>query len=93
MSDSVKHASAEHSLAYTGLTANTPMEEIKIDKVFQVIGSCMNSHTEDLRSATKIILAAGPDAKVAPGVVDMIIPGSGLIKQHAEVAPLHHLTG
>ncbi|KIK08417.1 hypothetical protein K443DRAFT_85266 [Laccaria amethystina LaAM-08-1] len=86
MSDSGKRASAERSLAYMGLTANTSMEEIKVDKVF--IGSCTNSRIEDLRSAAKIVLAAGPDAKVAPGVVAMIVPGSGLIKQHAEAEGL-----
>ncbi|TFK43337.1 aconitase family-domain-containing protein [Crucibulum laeve] len=86
MPDPVKKASAERSLAYMGLTPNTPMEEIKIDKVF--IGSCTNSRIEDLRSAAKIVLAAGPDARVAPGVVAMIVPGSGIIKQHAEAEGL-----
>jgi 3-isopropylmalate dehydratase len=82
MSDPTKRASAERSLAYMGLTRGTPMQEIKVDKVF--IGSCTNSRIEDLRSAAKIVLAAGPDAKVAPNVHAMIVPGSGLIKQHAE---------
>lgn len=81
-----KRASAERSLKYMGLTPNTPMEEIKIDKVF--IGSCTNSRIEDLRSAAKIVLAAGPDAKVAPHVLAMVVPGSGLIKQQAEVEGL-----
>jgi 3-isopropylmalate dehydratase len=84
--DSVKRASAERSLSYMGLTANTPMEDISIDKVF--IGSCTNSRIEDLRSAAKVILAVGPDAKVAPDVVAMIVPGSGIIKQHAEAEGL-----
>ncbi|KIM91007.1 hypothetical protein PILCRDRAFT_58436 [Piloderma croceum F 1598] len=86
MSDPTKRASAERSLAYMGLTPNTPMEEIKLDKIF--IGSCTNSRIEDLRSAAKIVLAAGPDAKVAPNVHAMIVPGSGLIKQHAEAEGL-----
>lgn len=84
--DPVKRASAERSLAYMGLNPNTPMEQIKIDKVF--IGSCTNSRIEDLRSAARIVLAAGPDAKVAPNVYAMIVPGSGLIKKHAEVEGL-----
>lgn len=86
MSDPVKRASAQRSLAYMGLEPNVPMEEIKVDKVF--IGSCTNSRIEDLRSAVKVILAAGPDAHVAPGVHAMVVPGSGLIKQHAEAEGL-----
>ncbi|KAG6855042.1 hypothetical protein C0991_005971 [Blastosporella zonata] len=86
MSDPVKRASAERSLAYMGLTPNTPMEEIVIQKVF--IGSCTNSRIEDLRSAARIVLAAGPNAKVASNVHAMIVPGSGLIKQHAEAEGL-----
>ena len=86
MTDLGKRASAERALAYMGLTPNTPMQEISVDKVF--IGSCTNSRIEDLRSAAKIVLAAGPDAKVAPGVQAMIVPGSGIIKQHAEAEGL-----
>ncbi|KAF8351309.1 aconitase [Amanita rubescens] len=82
MTDPARKASAQRSLAYMGLVPNTPMQEIKLDKVF--IGSCTNSRIEDLRSAAKVILAAGPDAKVAPNVMAMVVPGSGIIKQHAE---------
>lgn len=84
--DPVKKASCERSLAYMGLTPGMPLEEVKVDKVF--IGSCTNSRIEDLRSAAKIVLAAGPDAKVAPTVHAMIVPGSGVIKQHAEAEGL-----
>ncbi|KII95377.1 hypothetical protein PLICRDRAFT_170037 [Plicaturopsis crispa FD-325 SS-3] len=86
MSDPTKRASAERSLAYMGLTPGTKIEDISVDKVF--IGSCTNSRIEDLRSAAKIVQSAGPDAKVAPNVVAMIVPGSGLIKQHAEAEGL-----
>ncbi|TFK29313.1 aconitase [Coprinopsis marcescibilis] len=86
MTDLVKRASAERSLAYMGLTANTPMQEIPVDKVF--IGSCTNSRVEDLRSAARIILAAGESAKVAPNVSAMVVPGSGLVKQQAEAEGL-----
>ncbi|KAJ6510011.1 aconitase family-domain-containing protein [Mycena vitilis] len=86
MTDPVKRASAERSLAYMGLTPNTVMEDIKVDKVF--IGSCTNGRIEDMRSAAKIVLAAGQDAKVASGVDAMIVPGSGLIKKQAEAEGL-----
>ncbi|KAK7049689.1 3-isopropylmalate dehydratase [Paramarasmius palmivorus] len=85
-SNPVKRTSAERALKYMGLTPNTPMEEVKIDKVF--IGSCTNSRIEDLRAAAKVVLAAGPDAKVADGIYAMIVPGSGLIKKHAEAEGL-----
>ena len=86
ITDPVKKASAERSLAYMGLTPNTPMEEITVDKVF--IGSCTNSRVEDLRSAARIVLAAGPDARVPARVHAMIVPGSGLVKQQAEAEGL-----
>lgn len=86
MTDLAKRTSAERALAYMGLIPNTPMEEVTVDKVF--IGSCTNSRVEDLRSAVRIILAAGPDAKVAPNVVAMVVPGSGLVKQQAEAEGL-----
>ncbi|KAF4574824.1 3-isopropylmalate dehydratase [Pleurotus pulmonarius] len=86
MTDTVKRQSAERSLAYMGLKPNTPMQEIPVDKVF--IGSCTNSRIEDLRSAAKVVLAAGVDAQVAPNVQAMVVPGSGIIKQHAEAEGL-----
>ena len=82
IADPVKRKSVERSLEYMGLTPNTRMSDIKIDKVF--IGSCTNSRIEDLRSAARIVLAAGPDAKVSPNVHAMIVPGSGIIKEQAE---------
>jgi 3-isopropylmalate dehydratase len=86
IADATQRASAERSLSYMGLSPNTPMQEVKVDKVF--IGSCTNSRIEDLRSAARIILAAGPDAHVPDSVYAMIVPGSGLIKQHAEAEGL-----
>ncbi|KAI8450041.1 aconitase family-domain-containing protein [Phakopsora pachyrhizi] len=71
--------SAIRALNYMGLEPNTPMEDIKIDKVF--IGSCTNSRIEDLRLAASII---EPGQKVAPGVLAMVVPGSGLVKLQAE---------
>ena len=86
ITDPGKRAAAERALAYMGLEANTPMEDIALDKVF--IGSCTNSRVEDLRSAARVVLAAGPGAKVSSSVYAMIVPGSGLVKQHAEAEGL-----
>jgi 3-isopropylmalate/(R)-2-methylmalate dehydratase large subunit len=78
-SDPVKRASIEHSLAYMGLQANTPMTEIKIDKVF--IGSCTNSRIEDLREAAEVARGKHIAANVK---LAMVVPGSGLVKRQAE---------
>ncbi|POW10946.1 hypothetical protein PSTT_05599 [Puccinia striiformis] len=79
MKDEAVKKSAIRALEYMGLKPNTPMEEIKIDKVF--IGSCTNSRIEDLRLAASII---GPGQHVAEGVYAMVVPGSGLVKLQAE---------
>jgi 3-isopropylmalate/(R)-2-methylmalate dehydratase large subunit len=73
------------SLKYMGLQADTPMTEIKVDKVF--IGSCTNGRIEDLREAAKV--AEG--RKVAAGVYAMIVPGSGLVKEQAEAEGLDRI--
>jgi 3-isopropylmalate/(R)-2-methylmalate dehydratase large subunit len=77
--DAVKRGDWERALAYMGLTANTPMTEIKIDKVF--IGSCTNGRIEDMRAAA----AVAKGKKVAANVkLAMVVPGSGLVKAQAE---------
>ena len=77
--DPVKQESAQAALKYMGLQANTPINEIKPDKVF--IGSCTNSRIEDLRAAASV--AKG--RKVAANIkLAMVVPGSGLVKQQAE---------
>ena len=77
--DDVKREGIEAALKYMGLTANTPMNEINVDKVF--IGSCTNSRIEDMRAAAEV--AKG--RKVASNIkLALVVPGSGLIKQQAE---------
>jgi 3-isopropylmalate/(R)-2-methylmalate dehydratase large subunit len=78
IADEKTRNATERALEYMGLSANMPITDIKIDKVF--IGSCTNSRMEDLRLAAS--LAKGK--KVAPGVQAMVVPGSGLIKRQAE---------
>jgi len=79
MSDAAKRDAAMRALQYMGLTANTPIKDIKIDKVF--IGSCTNSRIEDLRAAAVI----ARNKHVAGNVkLAMVVPGSGLVKRQAE---------
>jgi 3-isopropylmalate/(R)-2-methylmalate dehydratase large subunit len=77
--DPVKVDGTRKALAYMGLQARMPINEIKVDKVF--IGSCTNSRIEDLRAAAEV--AEG--RTVADSVkLAMVVPGSGLVKQQAE---------
>ncbi|MCK9509741.1 MAG: 3-isopropylmalate dehydratase large subunit [Pigmentiphaga sp.] len=77
--DDVKRSGMERALEYMGLKPNTPMTDIRIDKVF--IGSCTNSRIEDLRAAAEV--AQGK--RVASNVkLAMVVPGSGLVKAQAE---------
>lgn len=79
----VQRADWERAYAYMGLTPNTPISEISIDKVF--IGSCTNSRIEDLRAAAAI--AKGKH--IAPNVkLALVVPGSGLVKAQAELEGL-----
>jgi 3-isopropylmalate/(R)-2-methylmalate dehydratase large subunit len=78
-SDAVKRESAQRALQYMGLVANTPMSDIKIDKVF--IGSCTNARIEDMRAAAAIAKGKHIAANVK---LAMVVPGSGLVKQQAE---------
>lgn len=79
ITDAVKRSDTERALQYMGLKANTPITEIKIDKVF--IGSCTNGRIEDMRAAA----AVAKGGKVAANVkLAMVVPGSGLVKAQAE---------
>lgn len=81
--DKVKADGMRKALAYMGLEAGTPINEITVDKVF--IGSCTNSRIEDLRDAARI--AEGK--KVAANVkLAMVVAGSGLVKKQAEAEGL-----
>ena len=83
--DASKREGMLRALKYMGLEADTPMTDIKVDKVF--IGSCTNGRIEDLREAAKV--AEG--RKVAEGVYAMIVPGSGLVKEQAEAEGLDRI--
>ena len=71
-------AAAERALAYMGLTAGTPMKDIRVDAVF--MGSCTNSRIEDLRAFASIIKGR----RKAEGVRVMVVPGSARVRLEAE---------
>jgi 3-isopropylmalate/(R)-2-methylmalate dehydratase large subunit len=66
------------ALEYMGLTPGTPLEGLKVDRVF--LGSCTNARIEDLREAAKVAYGR----KVAGGVRAMVVPGSQQVKAQAE---------
>jgi 3-isopropylmalate/(R)-2-methylmalate dehydratase large subunit len=79
----VKRAGMERALTYMGLSANTPICDIAVDKVF--IGSCTNGRIEDLRAAAAMVQGH----KVSPTVkLALVVPGSGLVKAAAEAEGL-----
>ncbi len=78
-SDPTRREGMERALQYMGLMANTPLTEIKVDKVF--IGSCTNSRIEDLRAAAAVIKGRKKAANVK---LALVVPGSGLVKAQAE---------
>jgi 3-isopropylmalate/(R)-2-methylmalate dehydratase large subunit len=70
--------SYRRALEYMGLSAGTPLEGLKIDRVF--LGSCTNARIEDLRAAAN--MARG--RKVHAGVRAMVVPGSRQVQAQAE---------
>ncbi len=69
---------ARRALEYMGLTPGTPIEDIRLDRIF--IGSCTNARLEDLRSAAEIVRGR----RVHPDVRGMVVPGSTQTKREAE---------
>jgi 3-isopropylmalate/(R)-2-methylmalate dehydratase large subunit len=77
--DPVKREWMERALKYMDLRPNTPMTDIRPDKVF--IGACTNSRIEDLRAAAQVVRGK----RVAPSIkLAIVVPGSGLVKRQAE---------
>jgi 3-isopropylmalate/(R)-2-methylmalate dehydratase large subunit len=83
--DPEQRAAAERALTYMGLTAGTPLRDIKVDTVF--VGSCTNGRLEDLRAAAEVIKGH----KVAEGVRMLVVPGSARVRLEAEAEGLHEV--
>jgi 3-isopropylmalate/(R)-2-methylmalate dehydratase large subunit len=81
--DPVRAEGMRKALQYMGLEAGTPVNEIRPDKVF--IGSCTNSRIEDLRAAAAVVRGRHKADSIK---LAMVVPGSGLVKQQAEIEGL-----
>ena len=84
--DAVRREGMERALKYMGLTPNTPIDQIRVDKVF--IGSCTNSRIEDLRAAAAVVKGRHKSASVK---LAMVVPGSGQVKLQAEAEGLDRI--
>ena len=72
----------QRALQYMALQPGTPMQEIKLDRVF--VGSCTNSRIGDLREAASVV----EGRKVSPTLEAMVVPGSVQVKAQAEAEGL-----
>jgi len=77
--DAVDRKAAESALVYMDLKPGTPIEDIRLDRVF--IGSCTNSRLEDLRAAANVV-AGKHVAKTLKQA--LVVPGSRVVKAAAE---------
>jgi len=72
--DPVDRAATQRALEYMGLTAGTPLRDIRVDTVF--VGSCTNGRLEDLRLAASVLKGR----RVADGVRMLVVPGSARVR-------------
>ena len=82
VADEDERRDVEQALAYMGLTAGTPLREIKVDTVF--LGSCTNGRIEDLRVAAELLRGKHID----PDTRMLVVPGSVAVKAQAEAEGL-----
>ncbi|PZP53892.1 MAG: 3-isopropylmalate dehydratase large subunit, partial [Micavibrio aeruginosavorus] len=80
--DAEKKTAMQRAIDYMGLIPGTKFEDVSVDHVF--IGSCTNARIEDLREVAKVV----EGKKVSSTVSAMIVPGSGLVKEQAELEGL-----
>jgi len=77
--DRIQREWIERALKYMDLKPNTPITDIRLDKVF--IGACTNSRIEDLRAAARVVEGKHVASNIR---LAMVVPGSGLVKRQAE---------
>jgi len=78
-SDAQEADGIRRALEYMGLSADQPITEIQLDRIF--IGSCTNARIEDLRAAAAVVKGR----KLAGNIKQaLVVPGSGLVKAQAE---------
>jgi 3-isopropylmalate/(R)-2-methylmalate dehydratase large subunit len=81
-SDPTQRRAVEFALDYMALKPGTPIEDIRLDRVF--IGSCTNSRLSDLKAAAEVVKGH----KVSPAVRALVVPGSQQVKHEAEALGL-----
>jgi 3-isopropylmalate/(R)-2-methylmalate dehydratase large subunit len=72
----------EKALAYMGLKAGEPINNVPVNNVF--VGSCTNGRLSDLRNAARVLRGH----KLAQGVKMLVVPGSQSVKRAAEAEGL-----
>jgi len=72
----------QKALAYMGLTAGEPINNVPVNNVF--VGSCTNGRLSDLRNAARVLRGH----KLAQGVKMLVVPGSQNVKRAAEAEGL-----
>lgn len=77
-SDDNQKKATRQALDYMGLKPKTKISDIQLDRIF--IGSCTNSRIDDLVAAARVVKGK----KVSPKLRAMVVPGSQLVKLHAE---------
>ena len=82
MADDNDKAAARRALEYMGLTASTPLRDVRVDTVF--VGSCTNGRIEDLRAVAGVLKGR----RVADGVRMLVVPGSARVRLQAEAEGL-----
>ena len=85
LKDENERKAAASALDYMAIKPGTPIKELKLDRVF--LGSCTNGRIEDLRAAASVVKGY----RVSDHVHAMVVPGSGQVKEQAELEGLDRI--